>query len=167
SRWCSEGSSRRCGRRRRRTERTCTACRSPRGSSRGRRWCCSLSRCRRRSSEEVVTTTSTYALLAPRTSAAPHRVPAVEALVAGAVAHGDVPAGIAEGSIAGELAEQFVLRYPRGTGLGRRGRALEAHRMLQRLRRCGRARRGDRIGGLGAHRCRGGLLGTDVGEIVA
>src|SRR5262245_2906774 len=55
---------------------------------------------------------------------AAHRVSAVEALVTGAVAHRDVPAGIAERRISGQLPEQLVLRPRRRPGRIRRIRPL-------------------------------------------
>src|SRR6202022_4273338 len=61
---------------------------------------------------------------APRAPlAAAHRVPAVQALVASAVAHRDVPADVAERRVAGELPEELVLRRRRLAG-GRRARSV-------------------------------------------
>src|SRR6266581_520831 len=69
-------------------------------------------------------------------STAAHRIAAVQALVAGAVAHGDVAAGVAERSVARELAQELVLRrgsLPPGN--------LAAVRLLHRLGRYRGARR--------------------------
>src|SRR3954467_2389594 len=55
---------------------------------------------------------------------AAHRIPAVEALVTGSVAHGDVAAGVAERSVPREPAEQLILCARRTSRPVRRARSL-------------------------------------------
>src|SRR5205085_4539377 len=95
--------------------------------------------------------------------AAPHRVAAVEALVAGAIPDGDVAARIAKWCVTRELSQELVLRGG--------GRALWRPSVEELLLRLGGGRWAGRLRArLGAHRGRGRgrrRLGSDVRQVVA
>src|SRR5688572_10306555 len=97
------------------------------------------------------------------TSAAAHRIPAVQALVAGAVADGDVPAAVAHGGIAHHLFELRIERPAVALVIGRgQGRTFDLDGLGCDLER-NQARNGRIFNRAGALR----LRRLDLGAVVA